>query len=211
MASNQSILRKINAKLKERRLSAAAASKKAGLSEDYIRNMKRGLTKSANVEALSNLAEALGCSLGYLLGIEPDTHDVMSVPRYGFRLGMGGGGIALSEDPDGQWPLDQNYARSARLENRDLISVEVEGDSMAPTLQSGDQVMVDKSDRNPARGGLFAIYDSETLVLKRIERIPDTDPAQVRLISDNSFHGDYDVLAESTVIIGRVVWFARRL
>lgn len=134
-----------------------------------------------------------------------------NIPVYGFKAGMGGGGIILDEDPIGYLPVSKTYLRNNRLDANNLIAIEVEGDSMSPTLETGDQVLINRTDRNPARGGIFALHDSDTLVVKRVERIPASDPVMLRLISDNQNHSHYDVLADQTNIIGRVVWFSRRI
>ena len=137
--------------------------------------------------------------------------DQVQIPQYSFRAGMGGGGLILDENPVGHVSLQKNYLEQIHLGDADLISIEVEGDSMSPTLESGDQVMINRKDQNPANGGIFAIHDSDALVVKRVEKIPATDPPILKLISDNRNHGSYQVLAGDTNIIGRVVWYARRI
>jgi phage repressor protein C with HTH and peptisase S24 domain len=140
-----------------------------------------------------------------------DTSAVIEVPVQGFRGGMGGGGVVLDEAPAYYFPIRREYIRQLRLSAADLIMIEVEGDSMSPTLESGDLILINQADKNPARGGVFTIFDSDTVVVKRIEKIPATDPPMIRLISDNRNHSSYDVLADDTFIVGRVVWFARRM
>lgn len=80
-----------------------------------------------------------------------------------------------------------------------------------PKFYTGDQIMINEDDKDTNRPGFFTIWDMTALVIKRIKKIPGTDPIQFRLISDNPNHSSYDVLAEDTRIIGRVVWFARRV
>lgn len=144
-------------------------------------------------------------------GDEDPDDDLLRVPFYDFRPGMGGGGVVITERPTSHMPLHPAMVRRIRLDGADLMAVEVEGDSMNPTLASGDHIIINRMDKNPARGGIFAIFDSDTLVVKRIEKIPATDPVMLRLISDNQHHGSYDVIADDTNIIGRVVWYARRI
>ena len=107
--------------------------------------------------------------------------------------------------------LPRSYLEQMQLTSADLISIDVQGDSMSPTLESGDRIMINRSDKNPASGGVFAIHDSDALVVKRIERIPATNPVRLKLISDNPNHGTYEVPADETNILGRVVWYARKL
>jgi len=135
----------------------------------------------------------------------------ISIPQFQFRAGMGGGGIISDERPKDHLSLPASYLEQMQLASADLISIEVEGDSMSPTLESGDRIMINRKDKNPATGGVFAIHDSDALVVKRVERIPATEPVRLKLISDNPNHGTYEVPADETNILGRVVWYARRI
>lgn len=141
----------------------------------------------------------------------PDTAATIRIPQYSFRAGMGGGGIIADENEADYLALPRTYLEQMQLSSADLISIEVDGDSMSPTLESGDRIMINRNDKNPASGGVFAIHDSDALVVKRVERIPATEPARLKLISDNPNHGTYEVPATETNILGRVVWYARKL
>lgn len=136
---------------------------------------------------------------------------IIRIPQHSFRAGMGGGGVIGDESESDHLALPRTYLEQMQLISADLITIEVEGDSMSPTLESGDRIMINRQDRNPATGGVFAIHDSDALVVKRVERIPATEPVRLKLISDNPNHGTYEVPADETNILGRVVWYARKL
>ena len=201
-------------------LTYAEIARSTGISEDSINKYAQGAVDQPRGTTMDILARVLGVSKLWLLyGIDETSdqqttdrsRDILNIPAYAFKAGMGGGGVITDEKPTDYWPVPRVYLRHIRLETADLATLTVEGDSMSPTLESGDQILINKTDKNPARGGIFAIHDSNTLVVKRVEKIPGTDPVLLRLISDNQNHGAYDVLAQDTAIIGRVVWFARRI
>ncbi|NNE58052.1 MAG: S24 family peptidase [Hellea sp.] len=133
------------------------------------------------------------------------------IPQFSFRAGMGGGGIINDENTNEYLALPRKYLEQMQLSSADLITIEVDGDSMSPTLESGDRIMINQNDKNSASGGIFAIHDSDALVVKRVERIPASEPPLLKLISDNPNHGTYEVPAVETNILGRVVWYARKL
>lgn len=61
-------------------LNPFSTAKKAGLHPDYVRNILRGKARQPSAERLAKLAEALECSLAYLLGqpdpaVSPEAHD----------------------------------------------------------------------------------------------------------------------------------------
>lgn len=201
-------------------LTYAEIARLTGISEESINKYAQGAVDQPRGTTMDVLAKALGVSKLWLLyGLDETAtvatgdrqREILNIPAYAFKAGMGGGGVITDESPQDYWPVPRVYLRHIRLETADLATITVEGDSMSPTLESGDQILINQTDKNPARGGIFAIHDSDTLVVKRIEKIPGTDPVQLRLISDNPNHGAYDVLADDTSIIGRVVWFARRI
>lgn len=133
-----------------------------------------------------------------------------SVNVYDVRVSAGGGSLVGDEHIKGRWPFNAEYLNNELgLENTRLAIVEVRGDSMEPTLSSGDRVMVNLSDRHVAQPGIFVLYDGDGTVIKRVEKIPGK-PVLV-LISDNPLHGKYEVAANDVEIAGRVVWAARRL
>jgi len=183
-----------------------ALSEVLGKNPTYVQQfVTKGTPRSLRTADMEKI-EAVGNGNG-----ESINQDFILVPIQEFKGGMGGGGVVITDKPRQHFPIQTEYLRHVRLESASLIMIECEGDSMSPTLESGDFIMVNKNDRNPARGGVFAIFDSDTLVVKRIEKIPSTDPVMLRLISDNDHHSAYDVLAEDRNITGRVVWYARRI
>jgi transcriptional regulator with XRE-family HTH domain len=144
------------------------------------------------------------------------------VEEINVRAGMGLGGEApLRQGPDGQWHADavsgewslpsEYLGGELGVRPNQVKIVRVVGDSMAPTLTSDDRVMVNTFDRVPSPGGVFALWDGLGLVVKRLEYIPNSDPTTVRIISDNAHHGTYERTLDEVNIIGRVIWFARRL
>jgi len=185
----------------------AGLSRLLGKNHAYLHQfIWKGSPRELREKDMRTVLKALG-------GQKPPASDPahIPIPQYGFRAGMGGGGIIANETPEDHLSLPRTYLEQMQLASADLISIEVEGDSMSPTLESGDRIMINRQDRNPAMGGVFAIHDSDALVVKRVERIPAVKPARLKLISDNPNHGTYEVRADETNILGRVVWYARKL
>lgn len=137
--------------------------------------------------------------------------DHVAIPEYDVRASAGPGAIADEENLRDRWSFSRDYLASIGVLGHELAVIEVIGDSMGETLHSGDRILVDMSDRNPARPGVFVLWDSDATVVKRLEKIPASDPAKLVLISDNPNHRSYEVPAELVNVVGRVVWFARRL
>lgn len=222
------IKRRIVELIEEHQTNMKAVSLGAGMGATYVRDiLERNRAPSA--PALAKIARFFGTTSDDITGqgeaaifrANEQTgsstspafiSDLVTVPEYDVRLSAGGGTLIERENQTGVWQWPRSYlVNELRLNPATLGIVEVEGDSMEPTLRPGDRVMVDHGDRNVARPGVYALWDSNATVVKRVEKVPASDPAEVVLISDNKNHNEYRVFAELVNVIGRVVWFARRM
>jgi phage repressor protein C with HTH and peptisase S24 domain len=97
-----------------------------------------------------------------------------------------------------------------RSEPSDFITIEVLGNSMAPLFRHGDQIIIDKRDRNPCQPGPFALWDGDGYVIKLVERSVQRK-GWYRIFSENSRYSSYEVDENDIEIIGRPIWFGRRV
>ena len=139
-----------------------------------------------------------------------DYFPVEVLPTY---AGMGGGGTG---DGDRQVAL---VARSLvvhelRAKPDDLLMIDVRGDSMIdPTtgrgFMHGDQLLIDRRDVNPRQPGAFALWYDDGYVVKNVEILRKS--GKLRIFSNNPAYSDDEADPEDVRIMGRPVWFARRL
>ena len=85
-----------------------------------------------------------------------------------------------------------------------IMVLEVVGDSMSPTLETGDRVIVDTSHSRPTPDGIYVIEEGDGPMVKRLQLVRRSEPAEVRIISDNSHHETYTLRLDDIRIIGRV-------
>lgn len=140
--------------------------------------------------------------------------ETVAVPEYNVRVSAGGGFHIGDETIKDSWVFSRSYIENELhlpAAANGMVILEVMGDSMEPTLHSGDRVLVNMGDRRISQPGIFVLWDGDGTVVKRLEIVPDSDPPKLMRISDNPRHKTYEVLAEHANIIGRVVWVARRM
>ncbi len=134
------------------------------------------------------------------------------VPEFDVHLSAGGGQLVEAENVKREWPFPIDYLRHViGINHEDAAIAEVRGDSMAPTLNAGDMVMVNMRDKDPTQPGVFVIFDGDGTVIKRLEKVPLSEPVELVLISDNQLHSKYTVPAEQVMIVGRVCWRSHRM
>lgn len=123
--------------------------------------------------------------------------------------GMGGGGT-------GEGDLETALLPRALIEDdlrakpKDLLLIDVRGDSMEPDFKNGDQILIDRRDRDPRQPGSFALFDGDGYVVKLVERVPGKR-GYYRVFSANPRYTEYEIEESDNTIMGRTVWFARRL
>lgn len=128
------------------------------------------------------------------------------LPTY---AGAGGGGTG-DGDPETALVPRALIVDVLRGRPNDFLLINIRGDSMEPDFRHGDQLLVDCRDKSPAQPGPFALWDGEwgEYVVKNVERSTD---GEVRIFSSNAKYSSAIVRSENTRIIGRPVWFGRRL
>lgn len=127
--------------------------------------------------------------------------------------GMGGGGSGEGDREVALLPRRLVY-EELRAKPDDLLMINVRGDSMLDPSSGrgfahGDQLVIDKRDCNPIQPGAFALWFDDGYVIKNVERIRST--GKLRIFSNNPVYSDDEANPEDVVIMGRPVWFARRI
>lgn len=137
------------------------------------------------------------------------TARMVTVQELDVRVSAGGGSFVEVESERAAWGFPWGWVRhDLRLPPGDGWTLEVvtaAGDSMADTIEHGDKVLVNKSDRSPSPPGVFALWDGVATVVKRLEIVPGSTPPKVRVISDNPHYPAYERAPDEIQIIGRVV------
>lgn len=139
---------------------------------------------------------------------DPERGDYVEIEVLPTYAGAGGGGTG---DADRQVALVRASLVHDELKAKpvDLLLIDVRGDSMEPDFYQGDQILIDKRDRDPRQPGPFALWDGDGYVIKLVERA--AKKGWYRIFSANPRYRDYEVEEKDTTIMGRPVWFARRL
>ncbi|WP_241664053.1 XRE family transcriptional regulator [Oecophyllibacter saccharovorans] len=222
----QNRAKRLESRMRQCNLGQKALADLAGTTKQNIYKLMRGTTR-LSPEWAELLAPHLKVTPQWLLMMEDsraasadlpevtriDTPEgYVAVPFISVRAGMGGGGFVEGDCLGGPKYFEESFVRNElRAKPSDLRVIEVEGQSMEPVLQNGDVVLIDRRRNNVIEPGIFVLFDGDGIVCKWVERVHGSDPAMFRIKSENERFSTYAVLAEDVQILGRVVWFARRL
>jgi len=86
--------------------------------------------------------------------------------------------------------------------NQKIDAINVDGESMEPTLQDGSIVFIDRTQTNISKDGIYIASTTAGLFIKRVRQRAD---GMVELISDNKAYSPEIMLADEVKIVGRVV------
>lgn len=156
------ILERIHQRLDAVGLSASAASAKAGLSKDAIRNIERavehGKDAGASTTTLTRLAPILETSASWLIdGSGPEMETRFEVPLMGYV----GAGAEVEPDNE-QVPTEGLDQITLPIPvPPDMIAFKVRGDSMLPAFKDSAIIVVHREQQKP----LESFYGEEAAVL----------------------------------------------
>lgn len=94
---------------------------------------------------------------------------------------------------------------------RGLRLLRVPGDAMRPTFHALDRIVVDTSDTEASAPGIFILSAAGGFDMRRLEPVPHSNPAMVRITCDNPAYPPREVPAERLQIEGRVVGHVRSI
>lgn len=141
------------------------------------------------------------------VGLRAALAEWADIPRLPLGASAGPGAHPPEEIPSGRLRFSNRWLKGQGLEPVMLSVIEVEGDSMEPTLRDGDEILVDRTPR-PLRAGIHVIRLDDVLLVKRLESGPG---GTLCVISDNIAYPRMERPARDVEVVGRVVWKGGRL
>lgn len=188
------------------------AARISGVSYDVIRELHRRPGSSTSAENAEKLMRVLDLSKPAPLAPEREAPIGDLVPIYNVTVSAGHGAVLAEHEEEADRLLfPPGYLRRITSTHAGKLAIlNVKGDSMSPTLNDGDIVMVDVTKRDLSFDGLFVLRDGgESLLVKRIGR--GARRGEVKVISDNRFYPATDRSVTDIEVVGRVIWIGARV
>lgn len=194
----------------------AGLSRMLGRNAAYIQQfVRRGVPKRLREPERRKLARYFNIPQT-LLGGPPEeeavSNGLVSVQRHPVSVSAGPGAIPAEEAGKPYFAFDERWLKAITASSPERLSiVRVQGDSMSPTLNEGDDILVDLGDSaERLRDGIYVLRAEEALVVKRLALNPMG--RRVTVQSDNPAYPDWpDCTLEQVQPIGRVIWSGRRV
>lgn len=133
------------------------------------------------------------------------------IPSYDARAAAGAGGEATDAVAH-RLAFRMEWLRqvtSAPVERLGVL--EIDNDSMEPTLRPGDHGLIDTGQTDPAaRQGIYVLRAEQGLIVKRVSIDPTS--GRLTLKSDNpDYETQANVRPTAVRVLGRLIWIGRRV
>jgi phage repressor protein C with HTH and peptisase S24 domain len=194
----------------------AGLSRMLGRNAAYIQQfVRRGIPKRLGEDERRKLARYFGIPETVLGGPVPETvvaDGLVSVKRHPVTVSAGPGAIVIEELGKPYFAFDERWLKALTPSAPSSLSiVRVDGDSMSPTLNPGDDILVDLEDSTTRlRDGIYVLRIDDALLVKRLALNPIAKRVTVQ--SDNPAYSDWPDCSPAEInCIGRVIWSGRRI
>ena len=193
----------------------AGLSRMIGRNPAYIQQfVRRGVPKRLGEAERRKLARYFSIPESMLGGPSEtgQSAGLIAVNRAPVHASAGFGAIPYEESGRPYFAFDEQWLRRLTGSPAARLSViRVQGDSMAPTLNAGDDILVDLDDcLERLRDGIYVLRSDDALVVKRLALHPVG--RRVTVQSDNPAYPDWpDCEMAEINCIGRVIWSGRKV
>ncbi|MDO8769565.1 MAG: S24 family peptidase [Burkholderiaceae bacterium] len=137
--------------------------------------------------------------------------DYVFIPKYEITASAGNGSIIHDESVVDHLAFKRSWVmESLGLDPKHLALIDVGGDSMSPTIDNGDLILLDTRKGRPKSEGVYVINLHGALLVKRIRMKLN---GVIEVCSDNPRYQTETVTSEEAgrlTMVGRVVWHGRK-
>ncbi len=201
----------------ERGENFASLSRLVGRNEAYIQQyLRKGTPRQLREQERRTLARYFQIPESMLGGMPEDERaqlgELIPIARVAVSASAGPGAIPGEEATKPYLAFDPRWLKGLTATSAAKLSViRVEGDSMAPTLCAGDDILVDRGDAGDRlRDGIYVLRVDGTLLVKRLLIHPIGRLATIQ--SDNPAYADLpDCALDEIDCVGRVIWTGRKV
>ena len=143
---------------------------------------------------------------------ENNVDECISIPVKGDVVASMGYGVTIyNEQETATYSISKKLVRDLGVNKGKTEIIFAQGDSMSPTIEGGDSLLVDHSRKEIYDGKIYCIRMEGQLYAKRLQKIP---PNIIRIVSDNDKYRCFEIDLSKTPefdfeVIGEVRWWGR--
>jgi len=163
-----------------------------------------------DVEAIARICEKYDIDYTWLITGKGSPHELdryVSIPQFDIAASAGMGAFVHDNAEVQMVMVDRDWLKvQLKVQPKDVSLINVRGDSMFPTLNHGDMLLVSSNLAHIA-DGIYVLRYGGMLQVKRLQWQPN---GKVRITSDNPTYEPFLVdLSDESIefrVIGKVIW-----
>ena len=189
---------------KRRGLTQPDMAKSLGISQSLLSLIENG-GREITPKMQDEIAGILNVTLDDLFKANENKplDDLARIEMLDVKACCGVGNDLISENVVGAWNMPiETFNNISNTSAENVKMIQVYGDSMEPTLKGGDWVLVDITRNTPDSDGLFVLWLTTGLAVKRLQGGLN----DVTVHSDNPNYKDITAKMGEIRIIGKVIY-----
>ena len=124
---------------------------------------------------------------------------------------MGYGVSVYEERQTAVYHISKRLARDIGINPKNAEMIFAQGDSMLPTIEGGDSLLIDLSKKEVYDGKIYCVRIDGQLYAKRLQKLP---PAKIKVVSDNPKYDPFYIDFSQEIdydfeVIGEIRWWGR--
>lgn len=190
-----------------------AEMKQAGydIGQGTLARIKKGET-GVRMESLQKFADYFNVELDTLLrGRVHEEDGYIQISCLSVEVGAGPGRANGVVERLGALQFRRDFLRAAGVSPLNAAVVSVAGASMEPTIRDGSILLLNRADKEPRNGSIYAFSSGGDMLVKRFQKVNDVWHA----VSDNADKDEHpDIVIDGkteALIQGRAIWMGTKL
>ena len=216
---NQLLIKRLRKEMNKAGINARELSDRANVGRSFVYDILSGKSANPTMSKIISVARVLGVSVPYLVANSNDNNEVLK----GIDDNFYSVPILFVNQRDDDFELSTKPIIQSNLFRLDWIKSELDipaeklreisitGDQMSPTLNQGDNLLIDVSSKEPSSEGVFILFDGKNLVAQRLKVVSQEGSKVVEVISDNKQYDSYTTSLASLEVVGKVLWVSRTI
>jgi len=197
--------------LLKRKVSYSDIAAALNVTRQYVSQIK---DKELSVEQLELIDNYFGSRFTTVKSTSVDTFndDCVPIPVLGdVKASMGYGVTVYNEIQTASYSISRKLVSDLGINDSQTEIIFAQGDSMLPTIEGGDSLLVDHSRTDIYDGKIYCVRIEGQLYAKRLQKLP---PNKILVVSDNAKYRSFEIdlsqdLSFDFLVIGEIRWWGR--
>lgn len=213
---NSPLVSRLRSQMIRKGLNPKTLAERAKVGRSFVYDILSGRSCNPTSGKIASIADELGVSMQYLLNgvhstsssLQKGWADIAKISKLQVESTSNNNMVVSIEDHSPAHYFTETWIRET-IESapENIRSMRISCDSMQPSLQADDYILIDTSKKNINPPGIFVIFDGVSLKARRLEMLSLN---KILVRADNNRYSQYEATPQEIHIIGKMIWLGRK-